>query len=236
MKLIKQLLALTFLLVFSSVIVNADSTEKQNRSVRDFSEISVSSGIDLYLTMGDEEKVTIVADDEIIDDIITEVRGDQLKIYLKERPFRFRWKWNQERKAYVTVKTIKEIKASAGSDVASENVIKGESLEVHASSGSDVRMEVNVNKLVLKASSGSDANLSGLAKYFDADASSGSDIRASDLKTKICRVEVSSGSDASVYATDEIEAHASSGGDIKYYGNPELRDIHESSGGDVHKR
>ncbi|NOY95725.1 MAG: DUF2807 domain-containing protein, partial [Chlorobi bacterium] len=51
-----------------------------------------------------------------------------------------------------------------------------------------------------------------------------------------CRVEVSSGSDASVYVTNELYARASSGGDIRYSGNPEHKDIRESSGGDIYKR
>jgi hypothetical protein len=207
------------------------SVEKENRKVSGFNAIKISSGIDLYVTMGDEEKVTIVADGDIIDEIITEVKDGVLKIHQKEHLFN--WMWNKERKAYVTVKTLKKIEASAGSDVKSENTITGDNLELDISSGSDLKMNVEVEKLSLESSSGSDANLSGKAKYFKADASSGSDINASELKTKICEVEVSSGSDASVNVSDQLVARASSGGDITYSGDPQDKDIHKSSGGGV---
>ena len=39
--------------------------ETQNRNVKGFNAINVSTGIDLYLTMGNEESVKIVADDDI---------------------------------------------------------------------------------------------------------------------------------------------------------------------------
>jgi hypothetical protein len=36
-----------------------------------------------------------------------------------------------------------------------------------------------------------------------------------------------------VNVTDELYAKASSGADVRYYGNPQVKDIDESSGGDV---
>lgn len=237
MKTMKQL----FYFVLTSILLGVSfsagaASEKENRKVSDFTAIKVSSGIDLYLTKGDAEKVTIVADEDFINDIVTEVKDGILKIYMKDRPFKWFGNWSKELKAYVTVKTLERISASAGSDVVSENTITGNNLKVDISSGSDLKMEVEVENLSLESSSGSDAALSGRAKNFKANASSGSDIDASDLKTKICDVEVSSGSDASVNVSDELVAHASSGGDIKYSGDPQQKDIHKSSGGGVYKR
>jgi len=37
-----------------------------------------------------------------------------------------------------------------------------------------------------------------------------------------------------VNVSEELYANASSGGDVKYSGNPKKKDIHESSGGDVY--
>ncbi|MDO9040398.1 MAG: DUF2807 domain-containing protein, partial [Bacteroidota bacterium] len=59
---------------------------------------------------------------------------------------------------------------------------------------------------------------------------------ASELQTRKCTASVSSGSDIRVYVTDELNANASSGGDIIYSGNPARKDINESSGGDVRGR
>lgn len=211
---------------------NSDKTESRN--VGSFKAVKVSTGIDLFITMGTTEEVKIVADDEIIDELITEVKDGTLKIYMKQSNNWFNWNTgNQTRKAYVTVKELQAIDASSGSDVKSENTLKGEDLKVRASSGSDVEIDVYYKNVWLDTSSGSDAKISGKTKTFEAEASSGSDIKAHELESKICKVSVSSGSDATVNVTDELYAKASSGADVRYYGNPQVKDIDESSGGDV---
>jgi len=220
-----------FTLLTTSAAAFAEKTETRNVG-KNFNGIDVSSGIDLYIRMGDTEEVKIVADDDIIEKIITEVEGGVLKIYVKQNNW-FNWSGNEKRKAYVTVKELKKVHASAGSDVKSENTLKGDDLEVSASSGSDLTLDVFYKNLKVDTSSGSDANLSGKAKYLTASSSSGSDLDARNLESVICKVSVSSGSDATVNVSEELEASASSGGDIDYYGNPSVKNIDESSGGDV---
>lgn len=229
----KLSILLVAIILGSNIQAFAFSSEKtENRNLKDFNTIKVSSGIDLYVRMGETEEVKVVADDDIIDKVITEVKDGTLKIYMKQNN---NWNWGttKSRKVYVSVKTLERLDASSGSDVNSENLLTGESLKVSASSGSDVTLEIHYKNFSLDTSSGSDARISGKTKNFEAESSSGSDIKAQDLESVICKVSVSSGSDATVNVSDELYANASSGGDVRYYGNPQVKDINESSGGDV---
>ncbi|WP_163322461.1 head GIN domain-containing protein [Draconibacterium mangrovi] len=237
MKTFSKILFLFMIAVTSyGTVLAGHSDETQMRQISGFNAIKVSTGIDLYLTMGNTEEVKVVADDDIIDDLITEVEGGTLKIYMKRNNW-FNWgSGNQTRKVYVTVKELNELSASSGSDVESTNTLEGESLEVSCSSGSDLKIEVFYKNLSVDTSSGSDAKLSGKVKTLRVDASSGSDIKASDLESAICYANASSGSDITVSVSSELYANASSGSDINYHGNPEIRDIDESSGGDVSQR
>jgi len=234
MKTIKTLLLFT-MIVAAATAIAGNSDETQSRNVKDFHAIDVSTGIDLYITMGNTEEVKVVADDDIIDDIKTEVRNGTLHIYQKRNNW-FNWGGNKTRKVYVTVKELNELDASSGSDVESENTLEGDELKVSASSGCDVELDVYYKNFSIDASSGSDAEISGKVKYLTAEASSGSDIDASELESQYCQASASSGSDISVRVSDEIKARASSGADITYYGNPKMRDTDESSGGDVRGR
>ena len=236
MKTFKTLFILFLVATFGINTAFAAKNDKTEiRKVKEFSAVKVSTGIDLYLTMGETEAVKVIADNEIIDEIITEVKDGTLRIYMKKNNW-FGWRVSKSRKVYVTVKELNSIDASSGSDVKSENTLKGESLEVEASSGSNVELDVFYKNLFVDTSSGSDARLSGRVKTLEAEASSGSDIKAQDLESKICKIKVSSGSDASVTVTDELYAKASSGADIRYYGNPSIKDTDESSGGDVRRK
>ncbi|MFW5832027.1 MAG: head GIN domain-containing protein [Prolixibacteraceae bacterium] len=231
-------LIILFLLTFFSVHSFAATGNElgKTRNVKNFSGIKVSSGIELYITMGNRETLKIEADEEDIEDVKTEVKNGTLHIYMKRRNNWFNWGFNKTAKVYVTVKNLERIEASSGSDVESENVLEGDQLEVKTSSGSDIKLDVYYKTLSLHSGSGSDARISGKVKTFIAEASSGSDIKARELKTTISKLKASSGSDINVTVTDEVYAKASSGGDIKYYGNPQIKDTDSSSGGDVHQR
>lgn len=225
------------LLLFSAMVQAVQfGDSRQTRTLPSFHGISVSSGIDLYLTQANSQEVTVEADEEDMDDLVTKVEGGILKIYMKNRSWLdFDWK-NNDRKVYVSFKTLDWLQASAGSEVTSQSVLNLEDLEVDSSSGSDVKLELNASKVKAQSSSGSDINLKGKANSLDVDASSGSDINAGELQTKKCYANASSGSDIRVQVTEQLDANASSGGGISYSGNPAHKDINESSGGDVRGR
>lgn len=238
MKTAKNLfLYLLLAIVGISMTTRANGSDKTEfRKTESFTGIKVSTGIDLYVRMGDTEEVKVVADDDIIDNLITEVINGELRIYMKKTNW-FNWSgMTKTRKVYVTVKELKKIDASSGSDVRSENTITGESLVIEASSGSDVILDLVCKNISVNTSSGSDAKLTGKAKTLKAEASSGSDINARELSTSVCYANASSGSDITVNVSDELVARASSGSDIRYYGNPGIKDTDESSGGDVSRR
>lgn len=235
MKTFKSFFVLILVVAGISTAIAGNSDKTEYRNVKNFNAVHVSAGIDLYLKMSDTEEVKIVANDDVIDKIITEVKDGTLHVYMKKSNWGS-WNFNGTRKVYVSVKELNEIHSSSGSDVRSENTLTGENLEVKVSSGADVELDVIYKNFSLDTSSGSDAKISGKTKTFIAEASSGSDIKAASLESKICKVNASSGSDITVNVADEIYAKASSGADIRYSGNPGVKDINESSGGDVQRR
>ena len=228
------ILFVTFYFQGTNLLATQVNSDRQARQISGFHGVSVSSGIDLYLMQKDVEEVFVEAKSDELDKILTIVEEGILKIYIKEKSF-FVLNWNTStRKVYVSFKTLSKLRASAGSDVFSQSVLKLDKLDLQASSGSDIKLELEANELNVETSSGSDISLKGKATVIQADASSGSDINAFELETKKCTASVSSGSDIEVNVTEELDANASSGGDIEFTGNPKSKNFHESSGGDVH--
>lgn len=236
LKKITLILFCTGLLQAVSVQAGAAKPDRQKRDINGFHGVSVSTGLDLYLSQKNKEEVYVEADDDELDKIITRVEGGILKIYIKEKSW-FNLNWNTTpRKVYVSFVNLDKLEASAGSDAQSEETLKLDKLKLSASSGSDIKLELEANEIYVESSSGSDITLKGKTKHLQANSSSGSDINAGDLQTQKCNASVSSGSDIRVHVTEELNANASSGGDITYSGNPVKKDINESSGGDVHGR
>lgn len=238
MKKFKNPVALVMVLILGVGIhlAAANSVKTEIRNLRDFHSITVSSGIDLFLKTAGKEEVKVVANENSINKIITEVKDGVLKIYIKGNNNFKIWELTKPQKVYVSVKELQMLDVSSGSAVYSENTLIGESLKVSVSSGSDVNLKIQYTNFKLDTSSGSDAQISGKTKNFEASASSGSDIKAQNLESVTCFASASSGSDITVNVSGELHASASSGSDIRYHGNPKIRDINKSSGGDVTRK
>lgn len=196
-----------------------------------FNAVEVSRGLDVYLTQSETEGIRVQADENLQDIIKVEIENGVLNIYTEDNISS-----SSSKKVMVNFKTIDRISASSGSDVMSTNVITSDELKIFTSSGSDVELEIDVERLICESSSGSDITLSGKANTFRAEASSGSDIKAEKLMAITTRAEANSGADITVNTTKELTASANSGGDIKYYGNPEKVEKNDSPSGSIKKQ
>ena len=233
----KKLLALLFVSVLmSSCNVNMFNRVNGNRNVvtadrstsQKFTKIKVSTGLDLYLSQGTKNKVTLEADENLHDIIITEVNDGVLKIYSEKNIWQAK-----ARKVYVTVKNLEGLTATSGSNVYTEDVLKVETIKVSATSGADIRIALDADTVETSATSGSDIRISGTANNHTSRANSGASIEAYKLISKNATVNVSSGADINIYASESINAKASSGGDIDFKGNPREINKKSSSGGSV---
>jgi hypothetical protein len=213
-----------------SVKGNGNVTE-EIRQVKEFDQIEVSRGMNVYITQGSPAKVVVIADNNLHEVIETKVEGEVLKVYVNENI-----RWAKEKKVMVTVEKLSRVETTSGSNSYSQNQIMSDDLELSAGSGANLHMEVNAKNLKADCSAGANIHLSGLAKEAELEASSGANLKGQELKAGNCKMRASSG--ANVYATvsGRLEAKASSGGNVNYYGEPTSTEIECSSGGNVNRK
>lgn len=227
----RKLSTFIILAIISTLAIAQERVEV--RDVTGFTEIDVSEGIKVELTYGGKEYVEVTADKEYIDLVVTEVLGNELTIYMKGV------NWNgKSRKVLVKIiaPKIESLEASSGASIESQNVIESDELEMSTGSGASLKIAFKSATASCEASSGSSAKLKGSTNFFDVEASSGASINAESVEAVKVKADVSSGGSVFVNVKDEIHAEASSGGTIKYNGNPQIVDIEKSSGGSVRKR
>ena len=238
MKISTKFIILLFLTICASTIY-AQNTE-EIRNVSNFKGIRISSGIDLYIKQGNVESVRIVGDKDKLVKVKTEKEGDILRIYTENSKgwfnFDFDWSNKNSLKAYVTVKNLNSIAATGGSDVFSEGKLDLINLDVKATGGSDVKLDLDTDELTCETTGGSDVTLSGTATVFKAMATGGSDLKAKNLRTNFCSISSTGGSDAHVWAEKEISISATGGSDVYYKGNARVVQSNSSGGSDVHKQ
>ena len=205
--------------------------KEQVRQVGEFDQIKVSRGMNVYITQGSPAKVVVIADSNLHDVIETEVRGGVLEVSCKENI-----RWAKEKKVMVTVEKLSGVEVNAGANAWSQTQITSDNLKIHASSGANLTMDVNVKSLSAECSSGSNIHLSGLAKEAELDASSGANLKGEDLKVDDCNIGASSGGNSSATVLVKLDANASSGGNVRYYGSPTTTNVNSSSGGNINHK
>lgn len=222
-----------FFILFSFALswLQLEAQEQQiKKEVPPFKKVTVSSGINAFLYRADQPSIAIEGEALVIQKVSFVVEGDQLILQMKGP---VSWK----NSAVVTVRVyfteLDGIAGAGGSDIRCEDAIASPWLEVNAQSGSDIWLNVNVQQLKVQGSSGSDVRLIGKARQAQARISSGSALKAAKLQTELFRVDTSSGSEAQVWVTHELNANAESGSSIVFSGNPPVKHINRSSGGDV---
>jgi hypothetical protein len=203
----------------------------KERDTKSFTGVKVSSGIDVFLKQGDKMSITVEADENLHEYIMTDVRDGVLNVW-SDANIR---KAEMER-VYVTMKEINSLRTTSAGDIKCETPIKTDKMELSASSAGDIKMEVYAKEIEVDISSSGDITLSGEADSMEADLSSAGDLNAYELKVREADISVSSAGDADVNVTERITARASSAGNINYMGNPKYVDGHSSSAGGIHKR
>lgn len=208
----------------------------EKRSITGFHAITISSGIDLYYSQGDEGVAVSAANTEDRERIVTEVSGGVLKIYMK--PDSWRWNSHGDRKlrAYVSCRTLDALTASGGSDIYIKDNLSGERLDLNLSGGSDLKGKISVSALSITQSGGSDSYISGAVAKLSVNASGGSDFHGYDLQAEECRVMASGGSDVHLTANKELSVNASGGSDVYYKGAAVVRDQHASGSSSINHK
>lgn len=208
--------------------------ERETRPLEGFESIAVGGGIDLVVRQGNRFVVEVVAE-KALADIVTEVKGDRLEIGRRREGF-FDWADGELGSVNVTLPKLVGLTASGGSDAVAEGTFSSDELELVASGGSDLTIDVSATELLLQASGGSDLRVSGTARTARAHSSGGSDLDASRLTVDDVEVHSSGGSDLAVGVRERITGNASGGSDVTYTGNPRTVDVDSSGGSDVHGR
>lgn len=227
---LQSIFALMLVCLFA---LKTNAQSNKNISVSGFDEVSVSSGIDLYITHGSSESAKVTAHEDVIDNVVLQKSGNTLSIRFRENFSLSRLLSNQGVKVYLTVKTLHSISASGGSDVYSQNTIKTDRLKARASGGADLKLSLNTTDLEVESSGGADVELKGSATNMTVRASGGSDIEAYGLVAQYAKASASGGADININVAKALEAGASGGGDIHFKGAAALKNTSSSKSGSV---
>lgn len=214
--------------MFDGVNGDGNVVSKKRKISNDFVRISASRGLDVYITKSKNISLEVEADENLHELIETEVRNGTLYITATKNI-----RMASAKKIHLSADHINEIQVNSGAEVYSENTFSSERLVLSVSSGAHAKMDLRVGDLTCESSSGAGMELRGEANTLSASSSSGGGISAYELKAKECIAKASSGADIKLNVSASFDGSATSGGNIKFKGNPEKIHKNNNSGGSV---
>ena len=127
-----------------------------------------------------------------------------------------------EIKLKITFKNIDKIKIQGGLNLKTIGYLTFDELSIDVEGGANMNMQLTANELITKAEGGVNIDLEGVADYFKVETEGASNIDADHLKARIVKCSVTGVGNATVYATEKLDAYLEGVGKIGYRGDPKI--------------
>jgi len=197
----------------------------EDRDVSGFERISMAGAGRIIIAQGDHESLSIETDDNLLEYIETEVKGNTLEIDFSKdfmlssgareslRPsdgFIFR----------ISVIDLVGISVSGAGDIQIEK-LKTDQMMINFSGAGDIKIDdLNASQLDVNLSGAGDIDLAGKVNSQTITLSGLGRYGAFDLESQNASVTISGAGGAELWATEALEVVISGAGDVEYYGDP----------------
>lgn len=214
----------------SEVIIGNGATTKSSRKVSDFTKLSVKGPFDVRLVPGNAGSVSVEADANIIDLVVTRVNNNTLEIMPQEGKL---FKSSRGNKIIIRVPFTKldEVTLNGSGSVTAKKEIKDDIRVVLDGSGTiDLEIAAGATEAMILGSG--NINLQGTTGSFKCAVSGSGLIKAETLKAGSVDVTISGSGDAYVYTSQAITGMITGSGSVAYAGEPKERDLKRTGSGE----
>ena len=198
------------------------------RNVSDFERVALSGSGELIIIQDGEESLTIETDDNVMQYIKSEVRGETLELDFD--PVRTGSISPTRLTFTLHVNDLRSLDIAGSGMVTAESIVT-DRLDVEVSGSGNIEVDSLMADVVETKISGSgEVNLSGEITKQAIEISGSGKYETQNLRCETAIVDVSGSGKATVWATDALETHIAGSGSVSYYGNPKTDSSTSGSG------
>jgi len=205
----------------------------KTRNVSNYDRVAVGGSFDVKLIEGEEGKLTLRVDENLLQYLITEVKDGKLKIKWKKG-----MNISHRSDILVTVpfKDIDEVSLAGSGDVYSEDTIKATNFKTALSGSGDIKVKVNATDINTALSGSGDISIAGTTGTLKCAISGSGNISAYELISNEADARIAGSGNIKLNVKDNLKARISGSGNIHYKGDPKRQDTKVSGSGNVSSR
>ena len=231
--LLSSWLAPACVIALGNEVQGSGDLQQEERSVSGVRSVAVGNQGDLVVEFGEQERLVLEAESNLLEHLEVEQRGDRLVIGTRGN---VRLRNREPIRYYLTVTELEAVETASSGDI-EVAAVQAERFEAVVSSSGDIHIgQLIADDLQVVISSSGDIDIdAGRVESQEIRVSSSGDYDASGVQSRRVSARLSSSGNVSISASDELEATLSSSGGLRYRGDPGVR-VQESSSGRVRRR
>jgi hypothetical protein len=187
----------------------------ETRNIRSFLRLDVSGGYKVVVKQDSSDKLTITADDNLMQYVKTDVVGDKLKISSSRSICT-----SGQYIVYVSVKNLTEVEISGATSLFSDGKLTVKDIEIRTSGATKINLNLNADNVSTVTSGLTDIYLEGQAQSHKVETSGSSTLNAFDFVVNKYRIESSGLSHCKINVLNDLDINSSGMSDVQYRGNP----------------
>lgn len=240
----KKLILITAVLLLTSIQLQAQwffgnkitgnaVMESTTKNVGNYDKVSVSGSFNVTLIKGEEGKLKIKIEENLLEYLVTEVDNNKLII---------KWKKgvniSSKKDVYITVPftDINTVSLFGSGEIISVDEIETTQFETYLSGSGDMNLTINSKSTKVNVTGSGDIVLKGNTNKITIDVTGSGDVNTYNLKAKIANTKVTGSGDIMVYVSEKLTAKVTGSGDIIFDGNPSKQNFKITGSGDINAK
>lgn len=203
-------------------------------TIANYDRIQVSGIFDIILVKGDVGKITIEAEENLVNLIEIKVDNNELRI-AQEKGKNIVPSRSMGIKITVPFNEMNRVSLSGSGSIKSKDKITEKNFSAELSGSGEIDLIINTAEATAKVTGSGDLTLQGDVESFGCSVTGSGDLDASALKSAQVNANVTGSIDCKVYCKEKIEARVTGSGDIIYFGDPARKDTKVTGSGDIRK-
>ncbi len=214
-----------------SKIKGEGSVVTKNLDIDDFKNLGLGISADVVLTQGSTQSVKIEAQQNIIDNIKTRVKGSTWSIGFHENASNYK-----DITIYITVPTLESISIGGSGNITSTNKFdNSREMDISIGGSGDVSIDLSARDVDISIGGSGKVALKGDGEDLDISIGGSGDVMAYNFPVNSCSVSSAGSGDIELNVSDDLNVSLVGSGDVTYKGNPKVKSSIVGSG-DVERK
>lgn len=201
----------------ASINKSTEETITKEYEIENFDKIKLDGAFFVELSQKDAPKLIIKTSEYHHENLKIQDKNGTLDIESKLKNIT-----SNEIKLLITFNQLESIEIEGGVNLNTEGYLTFDEFNIDVEGGANINMELTANRIIAKIEGGVNMDLKGRTDYFKFSTEGASNIDADHLEARHVKCSVTGVGNASVYATEKLDAYLEGLGKIGYRGDPKI--------------